>query len=310
MENVYIVKKSGGSLSATVDQNRLSLLLRSDGLEIMREHIGPDSMVWVSPGEGRDAIEFFCVLSGMLSICLDDGLETMLPGDSFYVDSLKKDLRLFSPCDTELLYITNRPVFDQLIGQQTDLDALLLQISRKDESITRHSRNVQRVLDRLYRELDVPAPAASLDDLEKAALFHDVGKCMVPDEVLRKKGPYSDDDRAMMQRHPVYGAAIVSSRIGATAGSLVRSHHERLDGSGYPDGLHGEQISFGARLLAVSEVFDAMMHAPQNGSAAASPLGAARAIAERPDLYDGRIAAALLRLVENLDPEICGISAT
>ena len=98
-----------------------------------------------------------------------------------------------------------------------------------------------------------------LDRLRIASTLHDVGKIAVPDEVLRKPGPLDDMEYDIMKRHPLDGAEILS-RIPELRDVLpgVRSHHERLDGRGYPDGLQDDEIPLSARIIAVADTFDAM----------------------------------------------------
>jgi HD-GYP domain-containing protein (c-di-GMP phosphodiesterase class II) len=99
----------------------------------------------------------------------------------------------------------------------------------------------------------------SLETIRVAALLHDVGKLDLPEHVLRKPGALTDEEFAVMQEHSERGAEIVSSAPGLRgAAAGVRSHHERLDGSGYPDGLEGEQIPIEARIVAVADVWDAL----------------------------------------------------
>jgi putative nucleotidyltransferase with HDIG domain len=90
-------------------------------------------------------------------------------------------------------------------------------------------------------------------------LLHDVGKVAITDAILHKPGPLTPEERELMQQHPVIGAAIVReiSFLGA-AMDVVRSHHERWDGTGYPDGLTGEEIPLAARVFAVADVLDAL----------------------------------------------------
>ena len=96
-------------------------------------------------------------------------------------------------------------------------------------------------------------------DLELAAHLHDIGKVGVPDEVLLKPGRFTDDDFAIMKQHSAIGSGIVlnSPEVRHVA-PIVRQHHERMDGSGYPDGLHGDEITAAARILGVADAFDAM----------------------------------------------------
>ena len=93
-----------------------------------------------------------------------------------------------------------------------------------------------------------------------AAELHDVGKTAIPDAILDKPGPLDDEEWSFMRRHTVIGERIISAAPSlAHTADLVRSSHERLDGSGYPDGLRGEEIPLGARIVAVCDAFDAMV---------------------------------------------------
>ena len=98
--------------------------------------------------------------------------------------------------------------------------------------------------------------------LRRAAPLHDVGKIGVPDAILRKPGPLTDAEWALMREHTVIGARLLSggrSRVMQLAQQIARSHHEQWDGKGYPDGLEGEQIPLAGRLVMVADVFDALL---------------------------------------------------
>ncbi len=99
------------------------------------------------------------------------------------------------------------------------------------------------------------------DDLLHAAPMHDVGKIGIPDALLRKRGPLDAAEWDVMRRHPLIGAEIIGSdesEILAMARAIALSHHEKWDGSGYPQGLRGEQIPLAARIVAIADVFDAL----------------------------------------------------
>jgi HD-GYP domain-containing protein (c-di-GMP phosphodiesterase class II) len=100
-----------------------------------------------------------------------------------------------------------------------------------------------------------------LRDLSLGGLLHDVGKLSVPDEILKKPGPLTDHEFAEVKRHVDSGAALLHELGGfsPTVYQLVRSHHERLDGSGYPDGAASDDLSLDVRILAVCDVYDALI---------------------------------------------------
>ena len=98
-----------------------------------------------------------------------------------------------------------------------------------------------------------------LEDLWLGAAIHDIGKIGVPDTVLLKRARLTTSEMAAIRRHTEIGERLVAPlRPGGPVASIVRHHHERIDGAGYPDGLSGEEIGLGARIVAVCESFDAM----------------------------------------------------
>ncbi len=119
-----------------------------------------------------------------------------------------------------------------------------------------HCRRVARHAERIARTMRLgPAEVA---EIRTAALVHDVGKIYTPVEILHKEGPLDDEEFEIVQRHAVDGADMLAPVRDPRLVDIVRHHHERSDGSGYPDGLSGEEIPLGARIIAVADTFDAI----------------------------------------------------
>ena len=143
-----------------------------------------------------------------------------------------------------------RAIFQSLLGLANALEA-------KDPYTRGHSARVAQLARQLALRMDLPSSMA--ETIAQAALLHDLGKIGVPESILRKSGPLTDDEWEIMRRHPVTGAQIVAPLEFFDDGAIiVRHHHERLDGSGYPDGLTGDGIPLGARIVAVADVYDAL----------------------------------------------------
>jgi putative two-component system response regulator len=123
-----------------------------------------------------------------------------------------------------------------------------------------HIERMGRMCERLALEVGMSIVEADL--LRHASALHDVGKVGIPDDILLKPGKLDKDEWAKMQTHTSIGASILSgskSALVQMAEEIARSHHERWDGSGYPDGLKGDQIPLSARICAVCDVFDALL---------------------------------------------------
>src|ERR1700736_1139179 len=101
-------------------------------------------------------------------------------------------------------------------------------------------------------------PRTQVARIRTAAAIHDVGKIETPRAILHKAGALTDGEYEVIKRHPDDGARMTAVLRDAELTSMVRHHHERLDGTGYPDGLSGESIPLGARIIAVADTFDAI----------------------------------------------------
>lgn len=119
-----------------------------------------------------------------------------------------------------------------------------------------HSRRVSRLAGSTAHQLGLDGEEVTR--VRRAGAFHDIGKVEIPNEIINKPGPLSEEEFAVVKRHPVLGARIVARWGDERLAAMVRHHHERFDGSGYPDGLAGEQIPVGARIVAVADTFDAV----------------------------------------------------
>lgn len=151
--------------------------------------------------------------------------------------------------------------------------ALAGAVEARDAYTAKHAERVTAYGIVIAREV---APAIIEDpSTEFGFLLHDIGKVAIPDAILHKPGPLDANERAVMMRHPVIGEEMIAgiAFLGAAA-AIVRSHHERWDGSGYPDGLAGDCIPLAARVFAVADVLDALTTARPYRSA--SPLAQAR----------------------------------
>ncbi len=134
---------------------------------------------------------------------------------------------------------------------------LVQAIEARDKHTRSHSDNVMRYAVAIAEAMGVCTE--DIDVIRRAAMIHDVGKIGVPDNILRKPGPLTSEERAVIEQHTLIGVRILDQmRFLERELPIVRSHHERWDGNGYPDGISGMTIPLGARVLGVADAFDAI----------------------------------------------------
>lgn len=166
----------------------------------------------------------------------------------------------------------NAPALDE---DNSVVDGLIQVVRMRDPLTASHLDAVGLLARRLAVMLDLEP--VSVARIANAARLHDVGKALIALEILNKPGRLDDDEWTRMRQHPDLGAKMVAgfAQLGKYS-AIVRSHHERVDGRGYPDGLLGEEIPYEARVIAVADAF----HAMTIWRAYSPPLAPAQALAE------------------------------
>jgi diguanylate cyclase (GGDEF)-like protein/putative nucleotidyltransferase with HDIG domain len=207
---------------------------------------------------------------------------------------------------TYKIYLRRITDEQQRVAEWTQLhrestEVLARAIQAKDNGGSRHVERVQYYAATLARHLRLPA--LDVQAVEIAALLHDIGKLAVPEHILSKPGPLTANERRKMEIHPTVGAEIVSAvPFPCPVAPLIRSHHERWDGTGYPARLRGEQIPLGARILSVVDCFDALT-SDRPYRRAVSPYEAARMLQQDAGkAFDPHIVAQFATLLPRLTP--------
>ncbi|HEU0237347.1 MAG TPA: HD domain-containing phosphohydrolase [Candidatus Limnocylindrales bacterium] len=152
--------------------------------------------------------------------------------------------------------------------------ALANAVEAKDPLTERHCQRLANLAARVGAQAGLDLP--TLEAVAYGALLHDVGKIGVPESILSKPGPLDSSEWDLMRRHPEIGERICRPLSASQRfAPIVRHHHERWDGHGYPDGLRGEAIPLGARIVALVDAFDAMTHDRPYRAALAAPVAIA-----------------------------------
>ena len=175
--------------------------------------------------------------------------------------------------------------------------AIMVRLAEKDSSTEEHTRRVATLAVEVGEALGLPAPR--LRDLAIGGLLHDVGKLSVPTAILQKPGPLDDDEFGVIKRHPERGKELLAELGGFDdrVTHLVLDHHERLDGTGYPRGLVGADLDVETRILAVCDVYDALVSPRVYRGAWSSGRALALLREESGTAFDPRCVAALVSVV-------------
>ena len=185
---------------------------------------------------------------------------------------------------------------------------LLSEVVEYDDPYTaHHSRSIVELVEGVAKQLQLLD--ADVQNLEFAALLHDVGKIAIPKEILNKPGPLDTDEFEVMKTHTIEGQFMldrVGGRLGEV-GEIVRSCHERYDGKGYPDGLAGEEIPLAARIIFTCDAFSAMTQDRVYRPRMSDQDALAELAANAGTQFDPSTAAALIKVIEEREPEIAAV---
>ena len=170
---------------------------------------------------------------------------------------------LSKPIDVNELLARSRSLLrlkqytDELENAETVLFSLALSVEARDPYTRGHCERLAEMSALLGEQLGLPED--HIKALRRAGIVHDIGKVVVPDAILLKPGPLTPDELTVMRKHPVVGERICAPlRSLRYVLPIIRHHHEKCDGSGYPDGLSGDEIPLAARVLQLADVYDAL----------------------------------------------------
>jgi putative nucleotidyltransferase with HDIG domain len=202
--------------------------------------------------------------------------------------------------------VGQKQAVEQLNGEMLTLLAAALDL--RDPSVQSHCEQVAAYATAIAAEFDLSK--SRIEQVRRAALLHDIGKLAVPDSVLYKAAPLNHDEYAAILQHPVMGAQLLErfSSLHALA-DFVRHHHEHFDGSGYPDGLRGDQIPLEARIIGLADAVEAM--ASERPYQPALPLAAIRSELRRccGTQFDPQVVGVFLSILDRRGDEFLVDSA-
>lgn len=244
-EKVHMVEQGGG---------RLQLLAKVADIEVLKQIINPGVDVYLFPIEKLDYFEFFYILEG--SIHLPELNIDLGVGDHFYVNELEDNVHFVTQEKTVLMYINNGNFYMMVDDQARKLNSVLKKIQEKDEYTYNHCKRVMNMSLMVGHRLGINKD--NVAKLAYAGLYHDVGKIEIPDHILLKPSRLTDEEYEEIKKHPIIGSEMSKEIDFLEIHQMIAQHHERIDGTGYPKGLKGDEICLEAKIIAVVDSFDAM----------------------------------------------------
>jgi putative nucleotidyltransferase with HDIG domain len=257
MEGFTIGKKGTFLEKVDFEENGIfSLLARGDGVEVIHQIIEEGKLFLVYPSENINVLEFYYIISGTV-ICEADNQKQLLGPDDYFISrGLKEQILFTAQSQVKILCVFTDQTFVHISKDIKSLMEITQQVEKKDRYTHKHSVRVAKYSVKVAKKLKLRKE--QLNDLAVAATLHDVGKVYVPIEILNKPGRLTDKEFEIIKKHPVDGAEMIKKSYYQEIAPIIEQHHERLNGSGYPYGLRGDDILLEARIIAVCDTFDAM----------------------------------------------------
>ncbi len=242
----------------TLVQSELKLLASDGGFEVMLQELNAQASFDIYPNEDELALlEFFYVLEGQLEYFSDNDESIIIKsGDYFYTKKLNKPCIFKAITKVKLLFVSPQPIFHYL-SETLKLHKINEEIDKKDKYTCEHCGRVQNISVKIAVEMHLDRDR--ITGLAVAAIFHDLGKINIDDDILKKTEKLTLDEFRDIRKHPVNSAKYVKKIKYVDVSGMVMQHHEKINGSGYPKGLKGDEIYLEARIIAVADAYDAMI---------------------------------------------------
>lgn len=252
----YLINKFDSIMNSKIDECKV--MYTGNGMTIEFFHLKKETSLMESNDdpnyrEGEKRTICYIVQEGCMEYWLGEekvtvskgGCITVMPDGNFTAWALE---------DSVILAIHNH-MEPECDNTPTELVSAVEKIELKDAYLKGHNYRVGKYSTLI---MQIICPEKSNYSFSLAATYHDVGKVVVPEDILNKEGKLTDEEFAQIKKHPAASYDMLKEFMGNKLANYARWHHEKLDGSGYPDGIKGDQIPLESRIMTVADIFDAL----------------------------------------------------
>ena len=254
-----VILKRGESLETVRSKTgEARLLAAAPGMEVIETTVASGKRLTLVPFDdpSAGAAEIYYILEGNLRADVEGGLVELGPGDTVLADQLPQRTIFVATSDVRFLYITPSPTFHEMSQTLAEMMRLATEVEVRDGYTAEHCLRLQQLSYATGEVLGLDH--TRLHYLALGAYMHDLGKARISDLILKKPGKLTEQEWEVMRTHPRLGFEMLQDTVMKPASPIVAQHHERLDGSGYPLGLSGDQILQEAFIVAVADTYDAI----------------------------------------------------
>lgn len=293
MNPLHILKKEESLFESFSNAGKFMLKAKDTNLEVVYAEAKAGKSLFLHPYECENAMYLFYFLSGRVSYAKE---HLMLgAGDCISAKDLAESEYFEFIEDTSLLIVTQKAFFDHQSEYLLKLSEEMAKIQEKDSYTEEHCNRTGNLALRL--SIGLGLANERVNDLLFASKIHDIGKIQVPTEVLNKPGIYNAEDFEIMKQHSAQGYELIREGVSEREAQIVLQHHEKCNGSGYPNRLTKEEILLEARILAVADAYDALTSTRPYRGALSDQQAFDLLWADRDVLWDGQVLEALKNIL-------------
>lgn len=252
----YLLGNVGAIWNSKTDEGRV--IYSGNGMTIECFRLRERTRIYVSDDEaryreGEKRTIYYVVLEGCLEFWLGEEKVTVSEGGCITIMP-DENFSIWAMADSSLLAFHNK-IEDDVDNTPKELVEAVTKLELKDTYLKGHNYRVGKYSTLM---MQIICPEKSNYSFGLAAAYHDVGKVVVPEHILNKEGKLTKEEFDEIKKHPAASYEMLKNHLGNKTANFARWHHEKLDGSGYPDGISGDQIPLESRIMAVADIFDAL----------------------------------------------------